>query len=96
MSLRTIGCICHCVLQVTGGLMRFTPRILGLIVSQARKEAGLTQQQLAQRLQVSRKWLSSVENGKEDVNLRLAHNVLSELGYSLRLEKQVAMDKKDE
>jgi DNA-binding XRE family transcriptional regulator len=50
---------------------------------------------LAQRLQVSRKWLSALENGKEDVNLRLAHNVLSELGYSLRLEKQVALDEKD-
>ncbi|SCX05672.1 helix-turn-helix transcriptional regulator [Candidatus Aquiluna sp. UB-MaderosW2red] len=75
--------------------MRFTPRILGLVVSQARKEAGLTQQQLAQRLQVSRKWLSSLENGKEDVNLRLAHNVLSELGYSLRLEKQVSLDEKE-
>jgi len=75
--------------------MRFTPRILGLVVSQARKEAGLTQQQLAQRLQVSRKWVSALENGKEDVNLRLAHNVLSELGYSLRLEKQVASDEKE-
>jgi transcriptional regulator with XRE-family HTH domain len=75
--------------------MRFTPRILGLVVSQARKEAGLTQQQLAQRLQVSRKWLSALENGKEDVNLRLAHNVLSELGYSLRLEEQVPSDEKE-
>ena len=75
--------------------MRFTPRILGLVVSQARKEAGFTQQQLAQRLQVSRKWLSALENGKEDVNLRLAHNALSELGYSLRLEKQVEMDNKE-
>lgn len=67
--------------------MRLTPRVLGLAVSQARREAGLTQEELAKRAQVSRKWLSSVENGKPDVNFGMVLELLAELNYSLQIEK---------
>lgn len=71
--------------------MRLTPRVLGLAVSQARKERGLTQAELAQQINVSRKWLSGLENGRSEVNLRSVLEVLAVLGYSLNIEREVEL-----
>jgi HTH-type transcriptional regulator / antitoxin HipB len=65
--------------------MRLTPPVLGLAIQKARKESGLTQDQLAKRARVSRKWLSALENGKPDVNLSLVLTVLAQLNYSLEI-----------
>lgn len=70
--------------------MRLTPRTLGLSVKLARQEASITQAELARRTQVSRKWLSELENGKEDVNLGMVLRLLAELDYSLDLRRKVA------
>jgi len=68
--------------------MRLTSRTLGLSVKQARQEASLTQAELAKRANVSRKWLSALENGKEDVNLAMVLGLLSELNLTLDLRRQ--------
>jgi len=68
--------------------MRLTPRILGLSVQLARQDAFLTQGELAKRAGVSRKWLSALENGKEDVNLGMVLRLLSELNFTLDLRRQ--------
>lgn len=70
--------------------MRLTPRTLGLSVKLARQEASLTQAELARRTHVSRKWLSELENGKEDVNLGMVLRLLTELDYSIDLRRKVA------
>lgn len=72
--------------------MKVTPRIIGLSVQQARKEAAMTQAELANKVRVSRKWLSELENGKAELNLGKVLNVLSVLGYSLHIEKQSARE----
>jgi transcriptional regulator with XRE-family HTH domain len=59
-------------------------------VKLARQEASITQAELARRTHVSRKWLSELENGKEDVNLGMVLRLLSELDYSLDLRRKVA------
>lgn len=41
-----------------------TPAQLGAAIRDARKTAGLTQSQLADRAGVSRRWLITLENGK--------------------------------
>lgn len=68
--------------------MRLTPRILGLSVQLARQDASLTQAELAKRARVSRKWLSALENGKEDVNLGMVLRLLSELNFTLDIRRQ--------
>ncbi len=51
---------------------------------------GFTQQQLADRAGVSRKWVSEVENGKLSAELRSLLDVLQAMGFTLRLARQPA------
>jgi len=67
--------------------MRVTPRALGTSVKSIREKAGITQMDLANRMKVSRKWLSSFENGKSNVDFTLVLLLLSELGYQLDLNE---------
>ena len=73
---------------IQGEPVRLTPRILGLSVQLARQEACITQAELAKRANVSRKWLSALENGKEDVNLSMVLRLLSELNFTLDIRRQ--------
>ena len=63
-----------------------TPRQLGAAIRQARLDAGLTQQELAERARVSRRWLGVMESGKAP-RAELGHilAVLTTLGAGLRL-----------
>jgi len=63
-----------------------TPRQLGAAIRQARRDAGLTQQELAVRARVSRRWLGMVESGKAPrAELGLVLSVLSTLGVGLNV-----------
>ena len=63
----------------TGVLMELsirTPTELGAAVRQARRDLGLSQQELAARARVSRQWLSELEGGKRTAELGLVLRVL--------------------
>lgn len=76
--------------------MRVTPKSLGFAIKYAREQANLTQNELAKRVQVSRRWLSNLENGKTTVDLGLVLLVLTELGYSFDLVKNAGQNLGDE
>ncbi|MDR0960474.1 MAG: helix-turn-helix domain-containing protein [Propionibacteriaceae bacterium] len=60
---------------------------LGGLVSQARHDAGLTQEQLATRVGVSRKWLGRLENGQNSgAEFTLIARTLRALGIRLVAE----------
>lgn len=64
--------------------MLTTVRDLGAAVRQARRDAGVTQQQLAVRAGVSRQWLSGIESGRNpSAELRKVLDVLAALGLAL-------------
>lgn len=53
------------------------------IVEQKRKELGYTQQQLAAALGVSRQTIISLENGKYNPSILLAHSIARLFGASI-------------
>ncbi|HCT65589.1 MAG TPA: transcriptional regulator [Lachnospiraceae bacterium] len=53
------------------------------IVSELRKEKGLTQQELAQIMRVSRQTIISLENGKYNPSIMLAHNIAKMFGKTI-------------
>jgi transcriptional regulator with XRE-family HTH domain len=62
--------------------LRRADDIAGLI--KARREAlGLSQQALADRLTVSRKWVNEIEQGNSNAKLGLVMRALNELGVDL-------------
>lgn len=65
---------------------------IGHVVHAKRKNLELTQQQLADRAGVSRKWISELENGKPSAELRPLLDVLQAMGFTLRLARQPASD----
>jgi HTH-type transcriptional regulator / antitoxin HipB len=59
---------------------------LGALIKEYRSRGGLTQAELASRLQVSTRWLSHFENGKATAQIGLVIRALNELGYRLTVE----------
>lgn len=59
---------------------------LGALIREFRSQKGLTQAELATRLQVSTRWLSHFENGKATAQIGLVIRALNELGYRLSVE----------
>ncbi|WP_367617073.1 helix-turn-helix transcriptional regulator [Teichococcus vastitatis] len=53
---------------------------LGILIRSARKGAGLTQADLAEKVDVSTRWIVEMERGKETAELRLVFRVLEGLG----------------
>ncbi|MDO4815669.1 MAG: helix-turn-helix transcriptional regulator [Bacillota bacterium] len=53
------------------------------LVEQKRKEKGFTQQQLAAALGVSRQTIISLENGKYNPSILLAHSIAKLFGASI-------------
>ncbi|MBK6902797.1 MAG: helix-turn-helix transcriptional regulator [Saprospirales bacterium] len=43
--------------------------MIGLMIKQARKEAGLTQEELARKSGTSKHYISRIENNKSDIEL---------------------------
>ena len=63
--------------------MIYNCRDFGLVVRDIRKRRALTQAEVAERAEVSRVWLSQVENGKQTVELGKVLRVLDVLGFGL-------------
>jgi HTH-type transcriptional regulator/antitoxin HipB len=59
------------------------PEDIGALLRGYRAEHGLSQTQLAQRLQTSQRWVSEIENGKPTAHLGLVIRALNELGFQL-------------
>jgi HTH-type transcriptional regulator / antitoxin HipB len=56
-----------------------TPKDIGLVIRERRRELGLDQAELARRVGVSRQWLVEIEGGKARAELGLVLRTLREL-----------------
>jgi ribosome-binding protein aMBF1 (putative translation factor) len=59
---------------------------IGVILKQAREEAGMTQDELANRLHTKKTAISRIENHAEDVKLSTIERFARALGRHLRIE----------
>ena len=59
---------------------------IGVLLKQARLEAGLTQEQVARKLHTQKSAISRVENHAEDIRLSTLINYAQAVGKNLRLE----------
>ena len=59
---------------------------IGVILRQARKEAGLTQEEVAAKLQTKKSAISRIENHAEDIRLSTLENFAEAVGKHLQLE----------
>ena len=59
---------------------------IGVILKQAREEAGMTQEELAARLHTKKTAISRIENHAEDIKLSTLEKFAHALGKRLRLE----------
>jgi HTH-type transcriptional regulator/antitoxin HipB len=58
---------------------------LGVILRQARKDAGLTQEELARRMNTKKSAISRIENHAEDIKLSTLERFAQAIGKTLRL-----------
>jgi ribosome-binding protein aMBF1 (putative translation factor) len=58
---------------------------IGVILRQAREEAGLTQEELARRLRTKKTAISRIENHAEDIKLSTLERVAGALGRRLQI-----------
>mgnify|MGYP001581409531 CR=1 FL=1 len=58
---------------------------IGVILRQAREEAGLTQEELARKLKTKKTAISRIENRAEDIKLSTLEKVALALGKHLRI-----------
>ncbi len=59
---------------------------IGVLLKQAREEAGLTQEELAVKLDTKKSAISRIENHAEDIKLSTLEKFAHALGKNLRLE----------
>jgi HTH-type transcriptional regulator / antitoxin HipB len=59
---------------------------IGVLLKQARMDAGLTQKQVAIKLKTGKSAISRIENHAEDIRLSTLINYAQAIGKSLRLE----------
>jgi ribosome-binding protein aMBF1 (putative translation factor) len=59
---------------------------IGVILKVAREEAGLTQEQLAQKLKTKKSAISRIENHAENIKLSTIERFASALGKKIRIE----------
>jgi HTH-type transcriptional regulator/antitoxin HipB len=62
-----------------------SPKELGGFLKDTRRKAGLSQTELASRLNASQKWISGVENGKASAEVGMVLRLLEALGAELDL-----------
>jgi HTH-type transcriptional regulator/antitoxin HipB len=63
-----------------------TPAELGATIKDRRRQLRLGQQQLAEKVGVSRQWLIEVERGKSGAEIGLVFRTLAALGITLRAD----------
>ena len=56
---------------------------VGVLIHDARKEEGITQQELAERVGVKKSYVSRIENGRVEPSAGLFMNIISALGLSI-------------
>ena len=59
---------------------------IGVLLKQARLEAGLTQEQVAKKLQTKKSAISRIENHAEDIRLSTLVNYAQAVGKSLQFD----------
>ncbi|MEQ1761076.1 MAG: helix-turn-helix transcriptional regulator [Vicinamibacterales bacterium] len=59
------------------------PRLIGTRVRELRQAAGISQEELAERADLHRNYISSVERGQRDVGVGALHRIATALGTSL-------------
>jgi HTH-type transcriptional regulator/antitoxin HipB len=64
-----------------------TPEDLGRFLARVRQDHGLTQEELAEDLGVSRRYVSEIENGKPGLYTERLFQMLRLLGVRLRAEQ---------
>jgi putative transcriptional regulator len=65
------------------------PTDLGALLRERRESKGWTQQQLADRVGVSRRWVNEFEAGKGNARVRLVFDALNTLGIELEVNDDV-------
>ena len=58
---------------------------IGILLKQARQEAGLTQEEIAEKLKTKKSAISRIENHSEDIRLSTLKNYVEALGKKLQL-----------
>ena len=58
---------------------------IGVILRQARESAGLTQEEVARRMQTKKSAISRIENHADDVRLSTLHRYADAVGASLQI-----------
>ena len=66
----------------------FTTADIGAFIRERRRELGLTQAELAERVGIGTTYLSHLENGKETAEIGKALYLLQMLGLNLFIEKR--------
>jgi len=59
---------------------------IGVMLRQAREQAGVTQREVAQKLQTQKSAISRIENHAEDIHLSTLERYARALGKKLRVE----------
>ena len=59
---------------------------IGILLRQAREDAGLTQEEIAKKLNTKKSAISRIENHSEDIRLSTLKGYVEALGKKLRLE----------
>ena len=59
---------------------------IGVLLKQARLEAGLTQEQVAKKLRTKKSAISKIENHAEDIRLSTLENYAQAVGKRLQLD----------
>jgi y4mF family transcriptional regulator len=68
-----------------GGLVRYTPKQVGALIRQTRKNLGVTQKDLALTSGTGLRFVIDLEKGKETCEIGKALTVLQTLGIKLTL-----------
>lgn len=59
---------------------------IGVLLRQAREDAGITQEELAKKLQTKKSAISRIENHSEDIRLSTLKNYVSAIGKKLKVD----------
>ena len=60
---------------------------IGHIISELRKDAGLSQLDLAKKIDRARSYISAIENGKQHISINVLTNIASALGAKVEITK---------
>ncbi|WP_419842823.1 helix-turn-helix domain-containing protein [Candidatus Poriferisodalis sp.] len=62
-----------------------TPHLIGAAIRNARRDAGMTQAELAQLSRVNRTSIALIENGQRNVSCTTLQRLLDPLGYDISI-----------